>query len=352
MSQDFDPEAAPRPFLLRALPYLFLALLVFMNTFFCIASILPQWNSYQGLAQTAEFIHEQLTVTAVQATAEDSMTLMRRQLERLQEQRQSISLVFFSAEQVEALIARLYDYANLSQVSIKTLLSQPQSAGAGTSVPYGERLLRLELEGTVGQLMNYVARLDETMLASLSVNSFSLQSGANSDRLTLELRLYTSDFAPSTLHLTPRPSVTAMMTPSITPTMTPSQMPLWSMTVTAYWLTASPAVVTPPTFQTPSATASPSTNTGGQSSGANTSGNNNPPPPTSPPQIVVVTQIQVQVQTQNVPVIITATVPSATPTIPTPTPTVPSATPTVPTPTPTAETTAEVTAEVSPPVAP
>lgn len=269
--------------LLSLLPFILVVVLFVGSAVFCALSVIPPWRTYETLSAegtaVSAAIAEQATVQA-QAQLENAQ-VMRGQAANAGDDLEVAADVFWNDVQIDGVLDRLYGYADASSVTL-TMLQSPQAAparqarvgrdGEAVAAPaYSVRVLQLQVNGTLPQLMNFIARLREAVIPSVVVSNLAMderqERGGNAvGTLRLEMLIYTSQFAsgevfaslpelitpspvPPTPTLpppteTPTPTLTPSPSPTFTPSLTPSPSPTFTATTTPLPPTATPL---PPT---------------------------------------------------------------------------------------------------------
>ena len=216
------------------------------------SSLLPQWRMRSGLA--AQFTSAQQQLLAVRRGQGGDPDQLRQQLASAQEALAEKAGIFFSEAQATEILDSLYRYANESDVVVTSLQSQigpetgvqeaqqePESQQGERETqqepdgrqeeqevqqePEGQqeeqeeqqelqeqqdaegepeqqirrvfasRPLRLTLDGTVPNLLDFVSRIKQTAYRSFVITNVKVAQGADSHELTMNVILYTSPYS-------------------------------------------------------------------------------------------------------------------------------------------------------------
>jgi hypothetical protein len=232
--------------LIALMPILLLMLIVLGHLLFGVRLIVPEWKLHNDLstqiAAGRESINQQLQ------DQQDMPLTLQRQVERLQNRFNESAGVFLTDVQANGILDQLYRYAEESQVKIISLESQPVPEGETTDL-YSLRAFRVQTEGPIRQLMNFVARIRESSAPSVVITNLQIghTTGVSSEettstqpaRLVMDILLYVSPYASgAALTNLEQTSVPTSFSPSptstapVTPTSMPEIMPTATLPIT------------------------------------------------------------------------------------------------------------------------
>ncbi|MBI5671454.1 MAG: type 4a pilus biogenesis protein PilO [Chloroflexi bacterium] len=234
---DFDNEGAGSSIISRIvtlLPVLLVGALLMGNILFGVTSIVPQWQLHEklnGQLATAEAI---VTQNAQQQAEDDTLAVLQAQVERAQTSVAQAAEVFPQPEQVDSFLNRLYDHARAAGAEISNLQAQ-QPAQQVINGAYDARLFRLQVLGTVPQLMNFIVRASEASLPTVNISNLSLKQDVENIILVMDVSIHTSEHAsgeafanlPTPIVMTPAIVMGATPVPGATP-LPPTPTPVGS----------------------------------------------------------------------------------------------------------------------------
>ncbi len=235
---------------LRArLPILLLALIGLGNALFAVTAIVPPLRAHAELVSDLDASQQALADRVAQQDQQNGSRALNAQISSAQARLEKASSQFWTELQVNSVVDRLYGYAEASGVKI-TNLQAVQPAAQNKQVAkidaYDSRTFRLQVDGTAEQLVNFVARIREATIPSVTISNLSIGKGNGQNTLVMNLSLLTSPYAsgevfaslplvstptpipPSATPITPSPTPTALPpspTPSVTPTSTRTPIP-------------------------------------------------------------------------------------------------------------------------------
>lgn len=218
---DVDVQSPTRSLnIMRLLPLLAIMMIGMGSAAFCAMSVMPQWQAHEELVAEVAMKEEELDARARQPE-EDNITMLRAQIEDQQGRLNESANGFLTTTQADDFLDTLYLYADESGVEITNLLSQ-QTTQMTESEVYNVRVLRLNVDGHIPQLMNFVARIREASVPSIYIANLSVSEGAEYDTLAMDVTIYTSPYAGGEVFVdlvqTPAPT-------AIPPTSTPLPPP-------------------------------------------------------------------------------------------------------------------------------
>jgi hypothetical protein len=225
--------------ILSAMPLVVIALTIVGTGLLCGLTIIPQWKDYESLQSELNTSHQTIDghLTQVSQDQEDDLSLARTQLEAAQHDQDEAARFFWTDIQADAILDRVYQYANESNVLLTVLQAQdpPQQSSsrnrdATPSGLYSVRTMELQVTGGLVQLMNFISRFRENVVPSVIINGVQLEQREDQGALRMTLSIYTSPFASGDVFEllpdwnTPTP-IPPTWTPSPTGTMRPTSIP-------------------------------------------------------------------------------------------------------------------------------
>lgn len=228
---DFDLDFAKihdylRENLFAVIAILIMALLVIGYLIFTVRTLVPRWQQRTQLAATSATVEAAYADRTAQQQAVAGQ--IGQQIESAQGEFANKANRFLTEAQAAAFLDGLYDSAAQTAVTIIDLQAQavPQGASVGGQKPvYDTRQFRLEATGALLQLNQFVGRIKQTAVTSVSVQNLAITEGQdeNSALLTLDLFLYTSPFSTgqSVVQLPEQQPATAVPQSTATPSPTP-----------------------------------------------------------------------------------------------------------------------------------
>lgn len=179
----------------RLLPILMLTMIGMSLSMFSITSILPHWTTHQEISTALEAAQSALESKIEQESA-DNISVLTAQLESVEEKIATAAGIILTNEEAEGLFSQLYIYASESRVDIVSLIVQQQDAQKLTA--YEPHTLRLQVEGSVVRLTNFVMRIREANIASVEIANLVIGAEENSAILNMDIQFYASEFATGT----------------------------------------------------------------------------------------------------------------------------------------------------------
>ncbi|WP_420627519.1 LysM peptidoglycan-binding domain-containing protein [Candidatus Leptofilum sp.] len=234
MDFEFDFEKTPdylRENLFTVLAVAIIALLLIGYLVFTIRTLVPRWQ------QRSELVAASATIEAAYAdhTAQQQAAAgqIEQQIDAAQTEFGETANRFLTEAQAAVFLDGLYDNAAQTAVAIVDLQAQavPQGATVGGEKPvYDTRQFRLEATGALPQLNQFVGRMEQTAVPSVTLQNMVITSSEQGDTavLTLDLLLFTSPFStgesvadlPDPLPTVEVPEATAVPQPTNTPALT------------------------------------------------------------------------------------------------------------------------------------
>ena len=135
---------------------------------------------------------------------------LRKQIEAAQAKLEDVASAFFSDSQAAAALSKLYQYAIESQVEItnRQIVPIPEEEKKDS---YDVGKSRLQVEGALRNLVDFVARIEEAVFESFVISDVNITEGGELHTLSVDIALYTSPLSPGAM-VQPTPGVT--VTPS------------------------------------------------------------------------------------------------------------------------------------------
>jgi hypothetical protein len=248
--------ASLRDRLMRLLPIMIILMAILGIALYSVRNLVPGLQSF-NLLSGAVATYESAVGTQVAAQDNsDSLVILERQVERIEEQLHTSSSVFLSREEAEIVLNRLYGYAYSRGVRVVNLQAQqPTDAAASTGAEaYETSTMQLQVVGGVANLIDFIAHFREASLPGVSLENLNVTRTEGDTTLTMNVRIYTSQFASGdVLSQIPSPTPTlepSAVIPTATPTPTETATPTPTLTPT-FTLTPTPTATTLPPTSTP-----------------------------------------------------------------------------------------------------
>ena len=183
------------------------------DVLFVMSYIVPRLQERKEL--TSQLASAEEALEEARKAQEASPDELRKQIEAAQAKLDDVASVFLSDSQASEALNRLYQYASESQVEITDLQTQPtpQEEEKGA---YDVRGFRLQAEGTLPGLVDFVSRIEEAVLESFAISNVSIAEGEERPTLSMSIALYTSPYssgavAPPTPGVTETPTSAAQL---------------------------------------------------------------------------------------------------------------------------------------------
>lgn len=178
------------------LPVLMVALLLMVDMLFFATSVFPAWQNYSALTAELEASEAALAEREAAQAGDDSVSVLQAQIESMSSSLVEAAALFMTVEYGENILAQLYAYADASGVEVTNLQAQQAATGDEEDAAYYARSFRLQVIGTVPQLMNYVMRMQEARAPTVVVDGVNLVTDTEPlPTLTLNLTVYISPHA-------------------------------------------------------------------------------------------------------------------------------------------------------------
>jgi tetratricopeptide (TPR) repeat protein len=197
--------------------YSLLALLVIIaiglgDLLFAVSLIVPQLQVRKTLASQLASAEKDL-MEAEKAQAETPEKL-REQVATAQATLNEAANVFLSESQAAEALNKLPQYASESGVEIINLQPQPNPTEEKKDT-YDVRIFRLQAEGTLARLMDFISRIKEAAFKGFIIANVNITEGEGLHTLTMDIALYTSPYSSGAV---------VPATPGVTPAVTPASL--------------------------------------------------------------------------------------------------------------------------------
>lgn len=193
------------------------------------SSIIPRWQNKGDLASQLDLAKKDLEkAQKAQKTNPDEL---RKQIEAAQVKLNDVASAFLSDSQATGVSDKLYQYASESQVEIANLQTQPtpEPKEGEEKGAYGVRLLKLQANGSLPNLMGFLSRIEEAALNSFLLTNVNIIEGQEQHTLSMDITLYTSPYSSGAV-VQPTPVAALTGTPVLTPAATPLGTPTPAVT--------------------------------------------------------------------------------------------------------------------------
>ncbi len=245
--------------LIARLPFLLVVLIGLGNALFGITAILPPLRAHEDLQAQVSDGQQMLADRKAQKGQQTEADVLQAQIDGAEANLEKAASLFWTELQLNGIMGRLYEYADASGVRIVNLQSQQpsgQSAQPKKNDGYDVRTFRLQVEGPVPQLLNFVARIRELSLPTVNAGSLNIARSDKQNTLTMNLLVFTSPYATGEVFSTlPKLSTPTRIPPSAAPVTlspTPTVLPPTSTPLPMSTLPpATPTLKPSPTAGTP-----------------------------------------------------------------------------------------------------
>lgn len=178
------------------MPLLLLALFLIANVVFCVVSVIPQWKIYSDLTARQSTYEEAIATQTADTT--DPLGILQNRVDSAQTEVATVANGFITDPQSEGILNTLYTYAQESGVVITNMQAQQAQAQPVDAGAYSVKMFRLQANGSIPQLIDFMTRLREATLAPIEISEVSIAPDSAStehSNLTISLLLYTSPYA-------------------------------------------------------------------------------------------------------------------------------------------------------------
>jgi hypothetical protein len=228
------------------LPLMLIVLIGLGNVLVGLTGIVPALRAHEQLVGEVAAGRQALTDRAAKKGQQTEADTLQLQINSAKAKLDKAASGFWTELQLNGIVDRMYEYADSSGVKIANLQSQQPQSGQGAqnkkTNAFDVRIFRLQVEGTAPQLLNFVARIRELSLPTVTIANLNITRSDTQSTLTVNLQVLTSPFASGEVFSTlPKISTPTRIPSSATPTLTPTS-------------TSTPTI-TPSPSATPTATA-------------------------------------------------------------------------------------------------
>ncbi|TEU15173.1 MAG: LysM peptidoglycan-binding domain-containing protein [Anaerolineales bacterium] len=179
---------------------------------FVISPIIPQLRVRKTLAsQLASAEKDLMEAEKAQSEAPERL---REQVATAQATLNEAASVFLSEPQAAEALNKLYQYASGSGVEIINLQPQPSPTEEKKDI-YDVRVFRLQAEGSLPKLMDFISRIKEAAFKGFIITNVNITEGEKLSTLTMDITLYTSPYSSGAV---------VQATPEVTPAATPASL--------------------------------------------------------------------------------------------------------------------------------
>jgi LysM repeat protein len=177
--------------------YSLLALVViiaigFGDFLFVKSFIVPQLRVRKELA--SQLASAEKDLMGAEKAQEQAPEGLREQVATAQATLNEAANVFLSEAQAAEALNRLYQYASESGVEITDLQTQPSPMEEKKGV-YDVRMFRLQVEGALPKLTDFISRIKEAAFKSFIITNVNITKGEELHTLTMDITLYTSPYS-------------------------------------------------------------------------------------------------------------------------------------------------------------
>jgi LysM repeat protein/Tfp pilus assembly protein PilO len=174
------------------------------------SSILPQLRARREIA--SQLASAEIELRKAEKAQEGAPDRLKEQVATAQATLNEAASVFLSESQAAEVLNKLYQYASESGVEVTDMQAQP-SPEEKKSV-YDVRAFRLQVEGALPKLTDFVSRIKEAALKSFVITNVNITEGEELHTLTMDIALYTSPYS----------SGGVVQTPGVTPATTSANL--------------------------------------------------------------------------------------------------------------------------------
>lgn len=180
-----------RETIVRLLPVLIIALIMIGYALYVGLVIFPMGKDYETVNSAMSTNEAAIMATATEIANDPGVTIYQTQLETAVVNFDTLSQSFLSEADVNTILVALYTNAENNEVSIINLQTQPIAQQDNASI-YNTILFRLQAEGSVPNLMNFVIYSQDLTVPTVSVSNFSILENKEVSLLTMDLTLHIS----------------------------------------------------------------------------------------------------------------------------------------------------------------
>ena len=194
---------------LSLLALVVIIVLVLANVLLVWRFVLPAWQDKRDL--TAQLASVQKELDEAVKAQEASPDELRKQVEAAQAKLDNAASAFFSDSQAKEALSKLDQYASESQVEIANRQIIPVSEEEKKD-SYDVGKYRLQVEGSLSDLLDFVSRIEEAAFESFVISDVSITEGTEGGEqhtLYMDVALYASSLSSGATVL-PTPGVTVI----------------------------------------------------------------------------------------------------------------------------------------------
>ncbi len=186
------------------------------------SSVLPLWQDKGKL--TSQLASEKKELEKARQAQGTSVEDLQKKIDAQQSALDKLANLFLSDAQTTEALNNIYQYASESQVEITSLQTQPSPPGEEQKESYSVKGYRLEANGTLPNLLDFISRIKEAGLESFVMTNVNIAEGEGKYTLSMDIALYSSTLSPGAV-VQPTPGVTV----------TPESLAQWEHKLTKAW---------------------------------------------------------------------------------------------------------------------
>lgn len=198
IDNDFDGGFELRQTIVRLLPVLIIALIMMGYALYFGLVIFPLGKEYETTNSTLSANEAAIMATATEIANDPGVAIYKTQLDSAMTEFDTLSESLLSEADVNTILVALYTNADRNEVSIISLQTQP-IAQQETVAVYNTILFRLQAEGSVTDLMNFMIYSQDLTVPSVSISNFSILENQETPLLSMDLMLHISLNASSSI---------------------------------------------------------------------------------------------------------------------------------------------------------
>lgn len=156
----------------------------------------PRWQQWQEASDLLTEARRQLRA-AQREQESQTPERVRAEIEAARAELTEEAAIFLGQDEAAAALDRLYRYADETGINILSLQSDtaPPSEAEEASTLYSVQSFRLEAQGEINDLLNFLGQIEESAYLGFNVTNVMLEAGTSGTKLTFDLVLYTSPYA-------------------------------------------------------------------------------------------------------------------------------------------------------------
>lgn len=223
-------------------PTLLIGLLLSGIVIYGVTQVVPQVRTNEALSTQIAAVSAEVSArqTAEAEEARAVVANLEGQLARIGDSLKVAANSFWKERQVDSILDRLYGYAHAAGVELTQLQAQvngqanegrsARAEAVNVGAGYGVHVLRLQVNGATPRLMNFMARIREAAIPTISFSNVAFSSRGSGQgegaSLTFDVLVYISPHASGDVELTlPDLNTPTPVPPTLTPSPTPSPVP-------------------------------------------------------------------------------------------------------------------------------